>query len=134
MNNDKDIIQEALNYDVAIEIIARLRSEAIRRKHAATTEEERQAADAEIKAYNADESVLNGYVSDDARISVHDKVFKFYAPILSHLEYLQQSPEHQEAFLQYCQESGLRPSEEAAEQYFDRLLKEEEKAHTDLLD
>ena len=54
MNNDKDIMQEALNYDVAIEIIARLRSEAIRRKHAATTEVERQAADAEIKAYNAD--------------------------------------------------------------------------------
>lgn len=53
---------------------------------------------------------------------------------ISRLEYLQQSPEHQEAFLKYCQENGLRPSEQAAERFFDRLLKEEEKAHTDLLD
>jgi hypothetical protein len=53
---------------------------------------------------------------------------------ISRLEYLQQSPEHQEAFRQYCDSSGLRPSEQAAEQYFDRLLKEEEKAHTEGLD
>ena len=52
------------------------------RKQAATTEEERQAADAEIKAYNADESVLNGYGSDDARTSVYDKVFRFYGPMI----------------------------------------------------
>ena len=52
-----DIVEEAINFDVAIEMIARLRSEAIKRKHAATSEEERQAADAEIKAYNADERV-----------------------------------------------------------------------------
>ncbi len=45
-----DIVQQAIDYDVAIEMIAKLRSDAIRRKHTATTEEERQAADAEIKA------------------------------------------------------------------------------------
>ena len=82
MNNDKDIVQDALNYDVAIEMIAKLRSEAIRRKHAATTEEKRQMVDAEIKAYNADERVLNGYGSDDARASVYDKVFRFYGPLI----------------------------------------------------
>lgn len=77
-----DILEEAINFDVAIEMIARLRSEAIKRKHAATSEEERQAADAEIKAYNADERVLNGYGSDDARASVYDKVFRFYGPLI----------------------------------------------------
>ncbi len=77
-----DIVEEAINFDVAIEMIARLRSEAIKRKHAATSEEERQAADAEIKAYNADERVLNGYGSDDARTSVYDKVFRFYGPLI----------------------------------------------------
>lgn len=53
---------------------------------------------------------------------------------ISHLEYLQQSPEHQETFLQYCQDSGLRPTEQAAEQFFDHLLRQEEKAHTEGLD
>lgn len=86
MSNDKDIVQQAIDYDVAIEMIAKLRSDAIRRKHAATTEEERQAADAEIKAYNADESVLNGYGSDDARTSVYDKVFRFYGPLLREMQ------------------------------------------------
>jgi hypothetical protein len=77
-----DIVQQAINYDVAIEMIAKLRSEAIRRKHAATSEEERQKITQEILAYNADESVLNGYGSDDARTSVYDKVFRFYGPMI----------------------------------------------------
>lgn len=77
-----DIVQQAINYDVAIEMIAKLRSEAIRRKRSATSEEERQKYTQEILAYNADESVLNGYGSDDARTSVYDKVFRFYAPII----------------------------------------------------
>lgn len=77
-----DIVQQAIDYDVAIEMIAKLRSEAIRRKHSATTEEERQKYTQEILAYNADESVLNGYGSDDARTSVYDKVFRFYGPMI----------------------------------------------------
>ena len=80
MNNDKDIVQDALNYDVAIEMIAKLRSEAIRRKHAATTEEKRQMVDAEIKAYNADESVLNGYGTDEDRTAVYRKLFRANEP------------------------------------------------------
>ena len=80
-----DIVQETLNYDLAIELIAKLRSDAIKRKHSATSDEERQKADNEIKAYNADESVLNGYGSDEARLSVYDKVFRFYAPIVKEL-------------------------------------------------
>ena len=77
-----DIVQQAIDYDVAIEMIAKLRSEAIRRKQSATSEEERQKLTQEILAYNADESVLNGYGSDDARTSVYDKVFRFYGPMI----------------------------------------------------
>lgn len=77
-----DIVQQAINYDVAIEMIAKLRSEAIRRKRSATSEEERQKFTQEILAYNADESVLNGYGSDDARTSVYDKVFRLYGPMI----------------------------------------------------
>ncbi len=80
-----DIVQETLNYDLAIELIAKLRSDAIKRKHSATSDEERQKADNEIKVYNADESVLNGYGSDEARLSVYDNVFRFYAPIVKEL-------------------------------------------------
>lgn len=77
-----DIVQQALDYDVAIELLAKLRSEAIRRKHSATSEEERLQADHEIHVYNAEESILNGYGSDDARLSVYDKIFRFYGPLL----------------------------------------------------
>lgn len=77
-----DIVQQAINHDVAIEMIAKMRSEAIRRKHSATSEEERQRVTNEIQVYNAEESVLNGYGSDEARTSVYDKVFRFYGPII----------------------------------------------------
>ena len=78
--HDMDIVQQAINYDVAIEIIAKLRSEAIRRKHAATTEEERQKYSQEILAYNADESVLNGYGTDEDRTAVYRKLFRANEP------------------------------------------------------
>lgn len=81
-----DIVQQAINYDVAIEMIAKLRSEAIRKKQLATSEEDRQKYTQEIQAYNADESVLNGYGSDDARTSVYDKVFRFYGPLLREMQ------------------------------------------------
>lgn len=77
-----DIVQQAIDYDVAIELLAKMRSEAIRRKHSATSEEERQKADHEIQVYNAEESIMNGYGSDDATLSVYDKIFRFYGPIL----------------------------------------------------
>ena len=77
-----DIVQQAINYDVAIEMIAKMRSEAIRRKQSATSEEERQKVTNEIQVYNAEERVLNGYGSDEARTSVYDKVFRFYGPII----------------------------------------------------
>ena len=59
---------------------------------------------------------------------------QFYEGNITLKQYAERHTEHQEAFLQFCQDSGLRPSEQVAEQYFDRLLKEEEKAHTEGLD
>ena len=81
----QDIIQQALDYDVAIELLAKMRSDAIRRKHSATSEEEKLRAGNEIQVYNAEEGILNGYGSDDARTSVYDKVFRFYGPIIKSL-------------------------------------------------
>ena len=78
-----DIIQQAIDYDVAIEMIAKLRSEAIRRKQAATSEEDRQKYAQEILAYNADERVLNGYGSDDAKSRWQPIVAKRYRTRLS---------------------------------------------------
>ena len=60
--------------------------------------------------------------------------FLLYEEGITMQQYAERHAEHREAFRQYCQDSGLRPSEQAAEQYFDRLLKEEEKAHTEGLD
>lgn len=77
-----DIVQQAIDYDVAIELLAKMRSEAIKRKYSATSEEERQKAGNEIRVYNAEESILNGYGSDDARLSVYDKIFRFYGTII----------------------------------------------------
>ena len=58
----------------------------------------------------------------------------FYEGGITMQQYAERHAEHREAFRQFCQDSGLRPSEQVAEQYFDRLLKEEEKAHTEGLD
>lgn len=59
---------------------------------------------------------------------------QFYEGGITLQQYAEHHTEHQETFRQFCQDNGLRPSEQAAEQFFDRLLKEEEKAHTEGLD
>ena len=59
---------------------------------------------------------------------------QFYEGGITLQQYAERHAEHREAFRQYCQDSGLWPSGQAAEQFFDRLLKEEEKAHTEGLD
>ena len=60
--------------------------------------------------------------------------FLLYEGDITLKQYAERHAEHREAFQQYCDSSGLRPSEKAAEQYFDRLLRQEEKAHTEGLD
>jgi len=47
---------------------------------------------------------------------------------ISWLEYIEQS-EHSNEFRQYCQDKGLSENEQTAQQFWDRLMKEEEQAH-----
>ena len=47
-----DIIQQAIDYDVAIEMIQSMRVKAIKRMNDAPSEEERQKAEQEIRLYN----------------------------------------------------------------------------------
>ena len=70
MKYDEDKLKYEL--DRAIEIIGQMRSEAIRRRQSATSEQERQDALEEIAIYNREE----------VRQSVFDKVFRFYSPLL----------------------------------------------------
>ena len=49
-------------------------------------------------------------------------------------EYAKRSPEYREAFRQFCQEYGLTADEKAAGRFFDWMLDQEERAHTDELD
>ncbi|MBQ9678544.1 MAG: hypothetical protein IJV44_10455 [Prevotella sp.] len=57
-----------------------------------------------------------------------------YDSEISRLEFAQRSPEHREAFAAFCQDNGLTVDDQAAERFFDWLLKCEEKAHTMGLD
>ena len=47
---------------------------------------------------------------------------------ISWLEYIEQS-EHSNEFRQYCQDKGLPENEQTAQQFFDKVLHEEEQAH-----
>lgn len=80
MKYDDDKLKYEL--DRAIEIIGQMRSEAIRRRQSATSEQERQDAKDEIAIYNREEQVIYGYADEEVRQSVFDKVFRFYGPLL----------------------------------------------------
>ena len=76
-----DIVQQAINYDVAIELIQSMRVKAIKRMNDAPSEEERQKAENEVRLYNKEERILS-YGEATAKESVYDKVFRFYAPMI----------------------------------------------------
>lgn len=80
MKYDEDKLKYEL--DRAIEIIGQMRSNAIRRRQSATSEQERQDALDEISIYNREEQVVYGYADEEVRQSVFDKVFRFYSPLL----------------------------------------------------
>ena len=79
--HDMDIVQQAIDYDVAIEMIQSMRVKAIKRMNDALSEEERQKAEQEIRLYNKEERILN-YGEATAKESVYDKVFRFYGPMI----------------------------------------------------
>ena len=49
---------------------------------------------------------------------------------ISWLEYIEQS-EHSNEFRQYCKDNGLAADNQTAQQFFDKVLHEEEQAHID---
>lgn len=53
---------------------------------------------------------------------------QLYEGKISWLEYIEQS-EHGEEFRQYCEENGMKATERTAQQFWDRLMKEEEQVH-----
>ena len=74
--------EQAMNYDLAIDIINLMRMMASKQKDEAKTEEERKALDEKIEMYCYEESILNGKGDDVARVSLYDKVFNLYSPIV----------------------------------------------------
>lgn len=58
-----------------------------------------------------------------------------YNEEISHLEYIyHHSRERIEDFKGYCGENGFNEDEEAAESFFDNLLRREEESHLDNMD
>jgi hypothetical protein len=75
--------EQAMNYDLAIDIINLMKMMASRKKANAKSEEERVELDEKIGMYCYEEGVLTGRNGDDlARTSLYDKVFNLYSPIV----------------------------------------------------
>ena len=75
--------EQAMNYDLAIDIINLMKMMASKKKANAKSEEERVALDEKIGMYCYEEDVLTGRNGDElARLSLYDKVFNLYSPIV----------------------------------------------------
>ena len=75
--------EQAMNYDLAIEIINLMKMLASKQKDKATTEEERKTLEERIDMYCYEEGVLTGRNGNEkARASLYDKVFRLYSPII----------------------------------------------------
>ena len=73
--------EQAMNYDLAIDIINLMKMMASKQKELSTTEAERKAWDEKIDMYCYEESVLNGRNGNEkARASLYDKIFNLYSP------------------------------------------------------
>lgn len=75
--------EQAMNYDLAIDIINLMRMMASKQKQEVTSERERKELDEKIDMYCYEEGVLTGRNGNEkARISLYDKVFRLYSPII----------------------------------------------------
>ena len=72
--------EQAMNYDLAIDIINLMKMMASDEMEKTTDEAERKALDERIDMYCYEESILNGKGDDVARMSLYDKVFNLYSP------------------------------------------------------
>lgn len=76
-------VEQAINYDIAIDIINLMKVMASNKKSKASSPEEAEELDKEIDMYCYEESVLNGrHGGEIARRSLYDKVFKLYSPVI----------------------------------------------------
>ena len=75
--------EQAMNYDLAIDIINLMKMLATKEMSKVTDEAERKALDEKIDMYCYEEGVLTGRNGDEkARTSLYDKVFQLYSPII----------------------------------------------------
>ncbi|MBQ8959075.1 MAG: hypothetical protein IJ057_11365 [Bacteroidales bacterium] len=74
--------EQAMNYDLAIDIINLMKMMASDEKDKTKDEAKRKALDEKIDMYCYEESVLNGKGDDSALLSLYDKVFNLYSPII----------------------------------------------------
>lgn len=75
--------EQAMNYDLAIDIINLMRMIASKQKEKAKSEQERKELDEKIDMYCYEEGVLTGRNGDEkARTSLYDKIFHLYSPIV----------------------------------------------------
>ncbi|MBR0177966.1 MAG: hypothetical protein IJQ11_11145 [Bacteroidales bacterium] len=72
--------EQAMNYDLAIDIINLMKMMASDEMEKTTDEAKRKALDERIDMYCYEESILNGNGDDVARMSLYDKVFNLYSP------------------------------------------------------
>ena len=78
----EDHCQRMLDYDVANEILAEAFVKACRRKDAAATDGEREEAERGVRTIRAEQNILNTPGYEDAKLSVYDKAYNHYAPVL----------------------------------------------------
>jgi hypothetical protein len=74
--------EQAINYDLAIDIINLMKTIASDEKDKTTDEAERKALDEKIDMYCYEEDILNSKVDEAACLSIYDKVFNLYSPII----------------------------------------------------
>ena len=76
-------IKNAMDYDIAVDLVNMMKMMASRKKEKATTQEEWVKQQGLINMYCYEEGVLMGRNGDDqARASLYDKAFNMYSPIV----------------------------------------------------
>lgn len=77
--------EQAMNYDLAIDIINLMKMMASDEMDKTTDEARRKALDEKIDMYCYEEGILNGNGDDIALMSLYDKVFNLYSPIIKEM-------------------------------------------------
>ena len=76
-------IEQAMNYDLAIDLVNMMKMMASRKKEKAANDEEKAELEQEIRMYCYEEGVLTGRNGDElAQASLYDKVMNMYSPIV----------------------------------------------------